>query len=137
MLHGDPHPVLHGDPHPGNTYFTDSGAGLFDWQVLGGTGIRDVTYSLVFGLEPEVRHRFAATLIERYCDTLASAGGPKLDIDDVWLDHRRCAAYAYVAAAFTAGFGGLQEDAIGLQGVRRAVTAINDLDTVAALTSMY
>jgi hypothetical protein len=43
------------------------------------------------------------------------------------------AAYAYVAAAATAGLGGMQTANIALEGLRRAVAALNDLETVAAL----
>jgi hypothetical protein len=33
----------------------------------------------------------------------------------------------------TAGLGGLQDDGIALEGLRRAVTALDELETVAAL----
>ncbi len=41
--------------------------------------------------------------------------------------------YAYVAALITAGMGGMQEEGIALMGLRRAVAALEDLDTVAVL----
>jgi hypothetical protein len=47
--------------------------------------------------------------------------------------YRRAAAYAYVAAAVTAGLCGTQTANIALEGSRRAVDALNDLETVAAL----
>jgi hypothetical protein len=47
--------------------------------------------------------------------------------------YRRAAACAYVAAAVTAGLGGLQTANIALEGLRRAVAGLNDLETVAAL----
>jgi hypothetical protein len=47
--------------------------------------------------------------------------------------YRRAAAYAYVAAAVTAGLCGTQTANIALEGSRRAVDALNDLETVAAV----
>jgi hypothetical protein len=47
--------------------------------------------------------------------------------------YRQAAAYAYVAAAVAAGLGGMQTANIALEGLRRAVAGLNDLETVAAL----
>ena len=41
--------------------------------------------------------------------------------------------YAYVAPLITAGMGGMQDESIALEGVRRGVAALSDLETVAAL----
>ena len=46
------------------------------------------------------------------------------------------AAYPYVATTFTAGLGGLQDDEVGLAGLRRSVAAVDDLDTAVALDSV-
>ena len=43
------------------------------------------------------------------------------------------AAYAYVATVFTSGLGGLQGEAIADAGLRRAIAAVDDLETAAAL----
>lgn len=43
------------------------------------------------------------------------------------------ALYAYVASLITAGMGGMQAERIALEGVRRAVAALEDLNTVALL----
>ena len=61
------------------------------------------------------------------------AGGPELDADDLWLRYRQSALYAYVAPLITAGMGGMQVESIALEGVRRGVAALSDLETVAAL----
>jgi hypothetical protein len=131
------HTVLHGDPHPGNAYFADGRAGLFDWQVLRrGHPLRDVTYFLVLALEPETRRQHERALLERYAAALASAGGPTLAPEVAFATHRKMAAYPYVAATFTAGLGGLQEDPVSLEGLRRAVAAIGDLETPKALEAV-
>ena len=46
--------------------------------------------------------------------------------------YRSMAAYPFVAATFTAGFGGLQDDRTALEGLRRAAAAIEDLDAADA-----
>ncbi|MGZ4710948.1 MAG: phosphotransferase, partial [Acidimicrobiales bacterium] len=134
QLDAGPHTVLHGDPHPGNCYFVDGRAGLLDWQVIRrGNPLRDVGYFLVLALDPDTRRRHERPLLDRYRAALTAAGGPSLTADDAWTTYRRMAAYPYVASTFTAGLGGLQDDAVGLEGLRRAVIAIDDLDTAAGL----
>ena len=129
--------VLHGDPHPGNCYFVGGKAGLLDWQVVRrGNPLRDVTYFLVLALDPETRRAHERPLLDHYRDALAAAGGPVLTADEAWGTYRRMAAYPYVATTFTAGLGGLQDEAVGFEGLRRAVAAIGDLDTASVLDSL-
>lgn len=136
-LDAGPHTLLHGDPHPGNCYFLDGRAGLLDWQVIRrGHPLRDVTYFLTLALEPDVRRAHERNLLDRYRAALAAAGGPALSADEAWTMHRKMAAYPYVATTFTAGLGGLQAEEVGLAGLRRAVAAVTDLDTVGALRSL-
>ena len=73
------------------------------------------------------------SLLEDYRHALAGAGGPELDADDAWTTYRAMAAYPFVAATITAGFGGLQDDRTALEGLRRAAAAIEDLDAADAL----
>jgi hypothetical protein len=129
-----PPTVLHGDPHPGNCYFVDGRAGLFDWQTLRrGKALRDVAYFLVLGLDPEVRRSHERDLLDAYRDALAGAGGPLLDREATWTAYREMALYPYVAATFTAGLKGMQDEAVARAGLRRAATALDDLDTATAL----
>lgn len=129
------HPaVLHGDPHPGNLYLLGERVGLLDWQaVRRGNGQRDASYLMVLGLDIDDRRRSEQDLLEHYRGELARAGGPRVTSDAAWLVHRRMVAYAYVAATFTLGLGGLQGEAIADTGLRRAVAAINDLQTPVVL----
>ncbi len=64
---------------------------------------------------------------------MAAAGGPDLDQDELWDRYRKGALYAYVAALITAGMGGMQTEGIAMEGLRRGVAALEDLDTVALL----
>ncbi|TFV56492.1 DUF1679 domain-containing protein [Mycobacterium sp. PS03-16] len=129
-----PHTVVHGDAHPGNVYFHDGAAGLLDWQaVRRGHPARELAYTLITGMAPEDRRTHEAGLLDGYRRALATHGGPVLDADELWERYRQGAMYAYAAASITAGMGGMQDEGIALEGLRRAVIALGDLDTVAAL----
>lgn len=43
------------------------------------------------------------------------------------------ALYAYVAPLITAGMGGMQAEGIAMEGLRRGVAALDDLETVPLL----
>jgi hypothetical protein len=129
-----PHTVMHGDAHPGNMYFRDGEAGLLDWQaVRRGHPSRELAYTLITSLTPEDRGTAQRELLDVYAQALAAAGGPHLDRDDLWLRYRQGALYAYVAPLITAGLGGMQVEDIAMEGLRRGVAALDDLETVAAL----
>jgi aminoglycoside phosphotransferase (APT) family kinase protein len=135
LVDAGPHTVLHGDSHPGNTFFRDGQAGLLDWQVVRrGHLARDLTYTLVLGMSTAERQATQRFLLEVYRRALAGAGGPNLDADELWMRYRQAVVYAYVSALTTAGLGGLQAENIALEGLQRAVAALDDLETVDALT---
>ncbi|MFO7162548.1 MAG: phosphotransferase [Mycolicibacterium hassiacum] len=134
LIDRPPHTVMHGDAHPGNTYFRNGRAGLLDWQaVRRGHPGRELAYTLVTAMDTDDRRACERDLLDEYRRALAAAGGPELDRDELWERYRQGALYAYVAALITAGLGGMQDDAIALAGLRRAVDALDDLDTVAIL----
>ncbi|EHB53743.1 aminoglycoside phosphotransferase [Mycolicibacterium rhodesiae JS60] len=129
-----PHTVLHGDSHPGNTYFRDGGAGLLDWQVVRrGHPSRDLAYAIVLGTPIGDRSRIERDLLDTYRSALAAQGGPQLDRDELFTRYRQAVVHPYVSGLATAGLGGMQDDGVALEGLRRAVTALAELDTVAAL----
>ena len=129
--------LLHGDPHLGNIYFDRATPGFLDWQVVRrGHGLRDVAYFLVLSVDSDVRVAQGRDLIRSYLDAFAAAGGPKIGFDEAWLRYRREAFYAWIAAAFTAGAGGLQAAPIAEVGLRRATRALQDLDTTTALDQL-
>ena len=134
LIDTPPHTVMHGDAHPGNVYFRDGEAGLLDWQaVRRGHPSRELAYTLVTTLTPEDRRAAQRELLDDYRRALAAAGGPDLGRDELWLRFRQGALYAYVASLITAGMGGMQVEEIAMEGLRRGVEAIDDLETVAAL----
>lgn len=134
LIDTPPHTVMHGDAHPGNMYFHGGKAGLLDWQaVRRGHPSRELAYTLITSLTTEDRREFQRELLDDYRRALAAAGGPDLDRDDLWLRYRQGALYAYVAPLITAGMGGMQDEGIAMEGLRRGVAALDDLETVAAL----
>lgn len=128
------HTVMHGDAHPGNVYFRNGAAGLLDWQaVRRGHPSRELAYTLITAMATDDRRTHQRDLLDAYRVALRGAGGPDLDREDLWLRYRQAAQYAYAAPLITAGMGGMQDEGIALEGVRRGVAAIEDLDTVDAL----
>ena len=129
-----PHTVLHGDAHPGNTYVRDGRAGLLDWQVVRrGHPARDLAYAIVLGTPVAERHAVERDLLDTYRLALAAAGGPDLDRDELWTRYRQAAVHPYVSSLTTAGLGGMQSEGVALEGLRRAVAALDELETVEAL----
>lgn len=136
LIDTPPHTVMHGDAHPGNMYFYGGKAGLLDWQaVRRGHPARELAYTLITSLTPEDRRATQRDLLDHYRHALAAADGPELDRDDLWLRFRQGALYGYVAPLITAGMGGMQAEGIAMEGLRRGVAALEDLETVAALKS--
>jgi Phosphotransferase enzyme family len=133
LIDAQPNTVMHGDAHPGNVYFRNGKAGLLDWQaVRRGHPGRELAYTLITGMTTADRQDRERDLLATYRRALAAAG-PELDADELWLRYRQGALYAYVAPLITAGMGGMQDESIALEGVRRGVAALTDLETVAAL----
>ncbi|MGZ8809386.1 MAG: phosphotransferase, partial [Mycobacterium sp.] len=129
-----PNTVMHGDAHPGNVYFRNGAAGLLDWQaVRRGHPGRELAYTLITSMTTPDRQACEHDILDGYRHVLAAAGGPDLDRDELWERYRQGAMYAYTAALITAGMGGMQDKGIALEGLRRAVAALEDLDTVAVL----
>jgi Ser/Thr protein kinase RdoA (MazF antagonist) len=134
LIDRPPHTVMHGDAHPGNVYFRGGAAGLLDWQaVRRGHPSRELAYTLITGMETTDRRTHERELLDVYRGALSAAGGPDLDGDELWNRYREAALYGYVAPLITAGMGGMQDDGIALEGLRRGVAALADLDTVALL----
>ncbi|MGE2733971.1 phosphotransferase [Mycolicibacterium vaccae] len=134
LIDTPPHTVMHGDAHPGNLYFRDGQAGLLDWQaVRRGHPSRELAYTLVTSMTAGDRTTAQRDLLDVYRRALAAGGGPELDRDELWDRYRQGALYPYVAALITAGMGGMQAEDIAMKGLGRALTALDDLDTVALL----
>lgn len=137
LLDHPPHTVLHGDAHPGNLFFRNGKAGLLDWQaVRRGHPGRELAYTLITSMTTTDRQAAERDLLDEYRCALAAAGGPTLDSDELWERYRLGAVYAYTAPVITAGLGGMQDDGIAVEGARRGVAALADLETVALLKKL-
>ena len=134
LIDTPPHTVMHGDAHPGNVYFRNGEAGLLDWQaVRRGHPSRELAYTLITSMTTADRQACERELLDDYRRALAAAGGPELDRDELWDRYRQGALYPYVATLIMVGMGGMQVEAIAVEGLRRAIAALEDLDTVSLL----
>jgi len=134
LIDTPPHTVMHGDAHPGNVYFRNGEAGLLDWQaVRRGHPSRELAYTLITSMTTADRQACEREVLDDYRRALAAAGGPELDRDELWDRYRQGALYPYVATSIVLGMGGMQSEAITVEGLRRAIAALEDLDTVSLL----
>lgn len=78
--------VVHGDTQVGNTFMDGEGRpGFLDWQCVHvNSAAQDVTYFMTGALEVEERRRHERELFGFYLDELLEAGGPRLEVEDVW-----------------------------------------------------
>jgi hypothetical protein len=136
---GMPRTFLHGDAHVGQTYVTAGGRmGLTDWQACqqGGWGY-DYTFMVGSSCEPDDRRAWEHDLLELYLDRLAEAGGKPPGFDEAWLVYRRQLPYPLSAWAFTIGRAAHQPKmhppATCRAMIKRLATAVDDLDSLAAL----
>lgn len=132
--------LLHGDSHLGNTFaWPDGRSGLLDWQVIWqGPGLREVSYWMTTGLEPEMRRVHERDLIARYLDGLASSGVVDLPGLDVAFDrYRLFAAEVWDATAMTINWPGLQAQENADAAFRRACVAVEDLGTAKLMNTLY
>lgn len=134
-----PRTLLHGDSHVGQTYVTAEGRmGLADWQVAlqGGWGY-DFAYLVGSACEPEDRRAWERELLEMYLQGLKEAGVQPPSFDEAWLIYRQQLFYPYSAWAFTIGRAfyqpQMQPPATCLTIIRRLATAIDELDSLAAI----
>ena len=134
-----PRTLLHGDSHVGQTYRTADGRmGLTDWQAtLAGGWAWDFAYFVGSACEPEDRRVWERDLLQGYLEGLAAAGGKAPTFDEAWLAYRQQLFYPYSAWAFTIGRAfyqpKMQPVDTCLAIIKRLATAIDDLDSFAAL----
>jgi hypothetical protein len=132
--------LLHGDSHLGNTFARRDGrSGLLDWQVVWrGPGVREVSYWMTTGLEPEMRRAAERDLIGRYLEGVRARGVKDVPAFDTAFDrYRLFAAEAWDATAMTINWPGLQAQQNADAAFRRACTAVEDLDTAALMNRLY
>lgn len=92
-----PFALSHGDAHLGNTCVDDAGQPAFyDWQTFClNPALDDVTYFVGSALEIEDRRTHERALLHHYLGALAGHGGPGLDPEQAWADHRRYQVHGF------------------------------------------
>lgn len=130
-----PTTLLHGDTHLGNTYLLPGGrGGLLDWQLMmRGSWAHDVIYLLVTALAPEVRRAHQHDLLGEYLEQLATAGVPDVPSPDDAFDQCRAAALWGLVIGWLICPPENYGQPITEANIARAVTAVQDLDTFAAI----
>jgi len=132
--------LLHGDSHLGNTFaWPDGRSGLLDWQVVWrGPGLREVSYWMTTGLEPDMRRHHERGLIARYLDGLRASGVQDVpSLDAAFERYRLFAAEAWDATAMTVNWPGLQAQENTDAAFRRACAAVDDLETATLMNRLY
>ena len=134
VLDHAPVTLLHGDTHVGNTYLLPDRGGLLDWQLqVRGCWAHDVIYLIATALPSDVRREHQRSLLNAYLDDLRAfgvAGVP--DSDDAWEWCRRAVLWGLVIGWLIcppANYG----EAITVANIERLVTAVGDMDVLAAI----
>lgn len=132
--------LLHGDSHLGNTFaWPDGRSGLLDWQVIWrGPGLREVSYWMTVGLEPDLRRAHEKDLIARYLEGLRAGGVDDVPSREAAFDrYRLFAAEAWDATAMTVNWPGLQAQENTDAAFRRSCAAVEDLETAVLMNRLY
>lgn len=135
LINSDPHTLIHGDTHAGNICVIGDRPMLFDWQVAScGPAVKDLAYFACTSLDTETRRAIEGCLVETYVAHLNGDGIERLSVAQAWDAYRMYAFTAYIAAGVTAVFGRrLQSEGTTRAGLRRAVQAMSDLESMAIL----
>ena len=99
--------------------------------------MRDVSYFLTMSVDPDERRKSELSLVRHYLEALRAAGGPAIDFDDAWFNHRVQAGYTVVATflAFMPSYNTAAGRGLGLALRRRSEQALEDLEVVDAMRS--
>ncbi len=142
LWHEGPPTVIHGDPHIGNLFVERGSAdggrvGFLDWGIINlNTPMRDVSYFLTMGMQPDERRAHERDLLREYLEARRALGGAEISWNDAWLAHRVHAAYTVPACCQVVTF---PADASERRRVfadaflTRSLAALDDLDARAAL----
>jgi len=130
-----PHTLIHGDTHAGNICLIGGRPMLFDWQVAScGPAVKDLSYFACTSLDTETRRAIDVRLVETYVAHINGDGIERVSLSEAWNAYRMYAFTAYVAAGITSVFGRrLQSEETTRAGLRRAVQAMSDLESMTIL----
>jgi aminoglycoside/choline kinase family phosphotransferase len=136
MWNAGPHTLVHGDPHIGNLFLDGDRVGFFDWGMTTiGPALKEVSYFLTMGVEPEDRRRMERDLWVHYLDARESLGGSPIAFEDAWRAHRVLAGYNVLASflGLTPPYNAPERHTFSSKFRERAMISLDDLDTVDAI----
>jgi hypothetical protein len=136
--HG-PQTLIHGDAHIGNLFIDDGRVGFLDWGLLNiSTPMRDVSYFLTMSMLADERRTHERDLLQHYLDMRRSLGGSEISADDAWQAHRVHTGYTVLASflSLVPPYNGEDQREFSDAFRNRAITALDDLETVPALKSL-
>jgi Ser/Thr protein kinase RdoA (MazF antagonist) len=131
-----PRTLIHGDAHIGNLFVDADRVGFLDFGMAKlGTPLRDVSFFLAMGVESDDRRRGERGWIQHYLDVRRALGGSAIAFEDAWLAHRIHAAYTVIASflSLVPPYNTEARRMFTTNFRRRAMAAIDDLDSVGAL----
>lgn len=134
FLNDAPRTLIHHDCHPGNLFWRNNEVGFLDWQLVRlGEGVSDVAYFLATALEPETRRAHEQDLLSLYIETLKLHGVVDVDKENLLPRYRAHCVYAFEAMLLTLAVGGMMKLESNLELIRRAASAVQDLDSFSVL----
>jgi aminoglycoside phosphotransferase (APT) family kinase protein len=131
-----PKTFLHGDPHIGNLFLDGDRVGFLDWGMTTiGSAMRDVSYFITMGVEPDDRRRMQRDLLQHYIEVRRALGGVPISFDDAWASHRLLAGYTVIASflGLTPPYNTEVRRPFSSAFRNRSMLALEDLETVAAI----
>jgi hypothetical protein len=132
------HTLIHGDTHIGNLFIDNDRVGFLDWGLLNiSTPMRDVSYFLTMSMLADERRKHEGDLLQHYLDTRRSLGGTEITVESAWKAHRVHTAYTVLASfmSLIPPYNGADQREFSDAFRNRAITALDDLETVPALKS--
>lgn len=131
-----PATFVHGDPHIGNLFLDGDRVGFLDWGMCTiGSPLKEVSYFLTMGVEPDDRRVMQRELLQHYLDVRRDLGGVAISFDEAWEAHRIVAGYNVLASflGLTAPYNAPSRRVFSSNFRKRAMLALDDLDTVGAI----
>jgi thiamine kinase-like enzyme len=135
FLSDAPQTLIHHDCHAGNLFWRNNNeVGFLDWQLVRlGEGVSDVAYFLATALEPQTRRLHEENLLNLYAKTLNQHGIANASKESLMPRYRAHCVYALEAMLVTLAVGGMMKLESNLELIRRAASAVQDLDSFSVL----
>jgi hypothetical protein len=106
----------------------------FNWSLTTWLGVNDLAYAIVLDWEPAARRQFEIPVLERYHQHLGQNGVADYGWEQLYDDYRLCVAMGvYIATEYCRGGVNERWVSVWLPMLRRALTAVDDLDCWDAL----